>query len=71
MHCKDCQHWDREFHPGECNAPKWLDDREKPEDDKAGFYAKASDDTGLDAGFRTGPLFGCIKFVQFVSRKRR
>lgn len=66
-HCKDCKYWDA--HLGDrgvtwntCARLDWVDVADKIGDDEAAIYADASDDSGLDAGLKTGPLFGCIKF---------
>lgn len=70
MYCKDCKYWHKEQEYGgkswmTCGAVEVFVERE---DDigEAGFalYASAWDDSGLDAGMKTGPLFGCVKFEQ-------
>lgn len=63
-HCKDCRHWN-ERHPldgerrGHC-------ERDEHADKARAFhvYARADDDSGLEAALITGPLFGCIHFRQ-------
>ena len=69
MYCKDCKYWDRAYNPGECNGVTWVYKKEKINDNAAGYYADASDDNGLDAGFRTGPLFGCVTFVKYDGKQ--
>jgi hypothetical protein len=66
-HCKDCKHWEshtagpnKSWHT--CEAPDWVDYDAKIGDGDFAIYAHASDDTGLTAGLKTGPMFGCIKF---------
>ena len=65
--CKDCKYWGQ-TQDGygkswtECEFPEWATRDEKIADDGIAYYADASDDTGLDAGLKTGPMFGCIKF---------
>jgi len=58
--CKDCKKYDKrgQF----CNAAYWVEPREKLATDALAFYANAHDDSGLEAGVKTGPMFGCIKF---------
>jgi hypothetical protein len=73
MYCKDCVHW--ESHIGTqwdhmqgkswntCEAAGWANRGDKIVGDELAIYADASDDTGLEAGLMTGPLFGCIRFL--------
>lgn len=70
--CKDCKFWEyfqdtrgRKWH--ECHRVSWLDFDVKVEESNFAIYAHSSDDYGLEAGLKTGPMFGC---VQFVSKKR-
>jgi len=67
--CKDCRFWKHHNDHfkrkwNECEAvdlkDHYSDKLEK--DDDFGVYAYASDDTGLNSGLLTGPMFGCIKF---------
>lgn len=71
--CKDCKFW--ESHTDQwykswnkswnaCEAVNWVNRSEKISDSSFAIYADASDDSGLDAGLKTGPMFGCIKFEQ-------
>lgn len=68
MYCKDCKHW--EYHEDNWGG-KWHEcgavdsDKQAAGDVKdADFvvYAEAHDDSGMQSGLKTGPLFGCIKF---------
>lgn len=66
-YCKDCKHW--RSHLGEfnkawetCEGVDWTDMTSRIKEDDFALYAEAHDDSGLSAGLRTGPLFGCIKF---------
>jgi len=65
--CKDCKHW--EHHTdcyrkqwNTCGAVDWVDYADKMPEGGFALYADASDDTGLSAGLKTGPLFGCVRF---------
>jgi hypothetical protein len=69
--CKDCRFWEEHgtFPPfggkalktwHECERPEWVAQDATIPDDAIALYADASDDTGLNAGMKTGPLFGCI-----------
>lgn len=65
-HCKDCKHWHVALGHTTWNTCEAVDsgvehDQVIP-DDSFAMYADASDDSGLDYGLKTGPLFGCIKF---------
>ncbi|NUX58681.1 hypothetical protein [Paraburkholderia youngii] len=65
--CKDCKYWEshtdmRNKSWQTCEAPQWVDYAAKIGDADFAIYADASDDTGLQAGLKTGPMFGCIKF---------
>ena len=70
--CKDCKHWEhhsedfygknlKEWH--ECEAVGGADYDEKIPDDGFALYADAADDTDLSSGLKTGPMFGCFKFL--------
>jgi len=59
-YCKDCSRWDK--YENTCSVD-WKDRDSKVQDDDFFIYAHASDDQGLDAGLKTGPLFGCIQFL--------
>jgi len=66
--CKDCKYW--ESHTdiwkkswNTCEFVDWVDYEQKIGDDTFAIYASASDDSGLKTGLKTGPMFGCIKFV--------
>lgn len=67
MYCKDCKHWeiyDLREKPkwAECGLPSWTSRGSDIEEDTVAIYADACDDTGLDAGLKTGRMFGCLKF---------
>ncbi len=63
--CKDCKHWHVALGHSNwntCEYPKTVEYDQKIGDAEFAFYADAHDDSGLDYGLKTGPLFGCIKF---------
>jgi hypothetical protein len=45
-----------------CEVVAWVGYSDKIADDAVAIYADANDDSGLEAGMKTGPMFGCIKF---------
>lgn len=57
--CKDCYRWSKESQ--ECDLD-WINREAKIKDDQFGVFANAWDDSGLVAGLKTGPLFGCVQF---------
>jgi len=59
--CKDCKYWDS--YDQTCDGVEWVDLDSKIGDTEFAYYADANDDSGLSAGIKTGPMFGCIKFV--------
>ena len=66
-YCKDCRNWRSHF--GEfgktwqtCEGVDWTDMTDRINEDGFALYAESDDNSGLSAGLRTGPLFGCIKF---------
>lgn len=66
--CKDCKYWESHTDVFKkswctCEAVDWVERDDKIEDNEVALFASASDDTGLRAGLKTGPLFGCIKFA--------
>lgn len=68
-HCKDCKFWEyhydiwrKEWHT--CEAVDGVYYSDKIPDDSFAIYAEADDDSGLNSGLKTGPLFGCIKFQE-------
>lgn len=66
-HCKDCKYWETHVDDWNkqwttCEAVSWVDYAEKIPEDGLAIYADANDDSGLDAGLKTGPMFGCVKF---------
>ena len=73
-YCKDCKFWrtsEKAFSNktvSECDRLNWADRYETIGDDEAAIYADATDESGLEAGLKTGPMFGCIKFVQSQPR---
>ena len=56
--CKTCKRWDR--HDTECNAVEWEMENKNQSGDNFAIFATASDDQGLIAKLKTGPLFGCV-----------
>ncbi len=65
--CKDCKYW--ESHQDmrgkvwtTCERVDLVNSVEEIGDDGAGVLVEISDDYGLMAGLRTGPMFGCVKF---------
>lgn len=73
--CKDCRHWEthkdqRNVIWNECSHIDWKNKGENIKHDSAAIYAYASDDSGLNTGLMTGPLFGCINFKEKIRRWR-
>ena len=69
MYCKDCVYWESHTDVylkswNTCEAANWTMCHEEISEDGIYVYADASDDSGLEAGLMTGPLFGCIKFIR-------
>jgi len=62
MNCKDCKFWDKR--DTECNHIDWIEDNKSMKGNNFALFATASDDQGLTAKFKTGPLFGCVQFVK-------
>jgi len=65
--CKDCRHWEhhhdmRNKKWSTCNSVDWVGYDQSIDDCDAAIYADASDDSGLEAGLKTGPMFGCVQF---------
>jgi hypothetical protein len=65
--CKDCTYWGSHTDQygrtwTECESANWVDRTGTLENDELGYYADASDDTGLTAGLKTGPTFGCVRW---------
>lgn len=65
--CKDCKHWKAHTDTynkrwNTCEAPDWVDYDDKISDDDFAIYADAHDDSGLECGLKTGPMFRCDKF---------
>lgn len=64
-HCKDCKHWHVALghtNWNTCEYPDTVEYDQKIAEDDIALYADAHDDSGLQSGMKTGPLFGCIKF---------
>jgi len=57
--CKDCKNWDKNYHT--CDVD-WVNQNKLIVEDNFALYADAHDDSGLQAGLKTGPMFGCVKF---------
>lgn len=62
MYCKDCKKWSKATN--ECYLASWEPQNIKLKDNEIIFFADAADDSGLMAGVRTGPNFGCIRFEE-------
>ncbi len=65
--CKNCKYWEahldtrnRDWHT--CEAPAWVEYHAPIGEADFAIFADAHDDSGLMAGLKTGPLFGCVKF---------
>jgi len=67
MYCKNCRYWDK--YDNSCNLADWYNRDNELVKDEIMFYAEVNDDSGLRAGVRTGPEFGCIKFEIRKNRK--
>lgn len=75
--CKDCISWSHHCDTwkkewNECDAVDGENDYSKKikEDDFA-IYSFAHDDSGLETGLLTGPMFGCNKFQEGRHYTRR
>lgn len=73
MYCKDCSFWEHHSDTDWGLSTSWstceLPVRvsypfAKINENDFVVYAGADDDSGLNAGLITGPMFGCIKFEQ-------
>ena len=65
--CKDCRWWQHHTDVynkswADCAAADWVDRDSRIGDADMAVYAEASDDHGLNAGLKTGPMFGCVQF---------
>ena len=65
--CKDCRFWESHTDSWNktwrtCEAADWVARDDKIADDAFAIYAEALDDSGLEAGMKTGPMFGCVRF---------
>ena len=75
MYCKDCKFWDARFTDsgsGDC----WLSDQVENcqsavSPNGLAYYAHAYDDLGLESGIKTGPMFGCVNFVQSTKTSQK
>ena len=56
--CKNCKSWSK--YDKTCYKAEW-DGTLK--DNELTYYADAHDDSGLEAGVKTGPNFGCVLFT--------
>lgn len=60
--CRECRAWDRRT--GECSAFSEYDaSAPKPTQNNAAIFVRVADDHGLNVTFKTGPMFGCVKFT--------
>jgi hypothetical protein len=65
--CKDCQYWDLDTYNWNtswsiCACVDDVRYSEKIDASSFAMYADAHDDSGLEYGLKTGPMFGCVKF---------
>ena len=61
--CKDCKFWENMGKNWNvCNRSSWVSPNDPIGDTSLAVYASAHDDSGLDAGIKTGALFGCVGF---------
>lgn len=65
--CKDCRHWEHHIDMrgkrwSTCNAVEWVAYDASIDERGSAIFADAHDDSGLDAGLKTGPMFGCVQF---------
>jgi len=65
--CKDCRNWEQRHDIqnrkwSECNAVDWVVKGENIGDADMALYAEAHDDSDLNAGLKTGAMFGCVQF---------
>lgn len=57
--CKNCRSWNK--YDNSCYKAEWdglIDNNQ------LSYYAEAHDDSGLYAGIKTGPNFGCVLFEE-------
>lgn len=64
--CKDCTKWYRRDQT--CRVD-WVERSDRVEEGEMAIFAEAHDDSGLMAGLKTGPLFGCVQFQPKPKRK--
>ena len=57
--CMHCRNWDIDDQT--CRVD-WVDQGADIGQADMAIYASASDDHGLVAGLKTGPMFGCVQF---------
>lgn len=72
--CKDCRYWESHVDMrgnswNTCNAADWVSRSHKVDGADFAIYAEAHYDSGLDAGLKTGPMFGCVQFKLKVEQK--
>lgn len=66
MYCKDCRFWESHTERNKtwttCGkvTEVWFSDKINEND--FAVYSRADDDSGLESGLKTGPMFGCLKF---------
>lgn len=76
--CKDCKYWETYgnsfYYPTEwkeCDRPDRVMRYDPTKDDEVALYADALDDSGLTAGLKTGPMFGCVHFTAKTPPKEK
>lgn len=57
--CKTCRWWGKE-RVGACGIENTINTGAATNATRLAIYAKADDDSGLDAVLMTGPDFGCV-----------
>lgn len=65
MHCKDCKYWKaNSLYDGHVCDIVGMDERGEYNvlDNACGILYHVLDDSGLDCGLVTGPMFGCVNF---------
>jgi len=65
--CKECKFWDfratGQDGSAECGAFDWQGTKQPIARDNAAMEIWTNDDYGLHYKFKTGPNFGCVKFL--------
>lgn len=67
--CKDCKHWRNALGHmtwNTCEHPDTVEHDARIAEDDFALHVDVHDDSGLTCGLKTGPMFGCLKFVSKV-----